>query len=253
MLKVFLRVSRLAVVAGFIAFLTISGCQKEGAGCFESTGEITTEDRPGGDVRIIEMYNNVDVFLTQQDVGNTITVEAGENLIKGISTEIYGNRLVVKNNNYCNWTRDFNTPINVYVPVRKLDSIVYRSSGNIMCKNRLLNDSIQVDVYEGSGSINLNLGTHKSRFFIHEGTVDLTLTGETYICILSSHGFGPVNALDFGIQGIWMDTESPNDCYINVNLSIDATIKNIGNIYYTGNPSSIAANRVGDGKLIKLD
>jgi hypothetical protein len=230
------------------------GCNKEnGAGCFTPAGDLTSQQRPTQGIRNIELYDNVNLILTQVDSDEPITVETGENLIDGIQTDIDGKKLVIKNNNYCNWTRDFDNPINVYVPVTKLDSIYYRSSGDISCTNTLVNDTLHVDIWEGSGSIEFKLDNIKSRFYIHEGTIDLNLSGESVICILSSRGFGPVNALGLECRAIFMNTRSPNDCYVKALNTLEVEITNIGNVYYMGNPPNINATVNGGGQLIMLE
>jgi hypothetical protein len=255
-IKPFFKRTLTALIA-LIPILLISvipgGCSKEnGSGCFVPAGEYTTQERPGGDIRIIELHDNVNLILTQQDAAGPITVEAGKNLINGISTEINDNRLVIRNGNYCNWTRDFDNPLNVYVPVSKLDTLTYRASGNITCTNTLTNDSLHVDIWEGSGSVKFNVDNQKSRFYLHEGTVDLNVKGQTIVFVLSSHGFGPVDCLDFESRLIYMNTESPNDCYVNALITLEVEIRNIGNVYYTGNPPSINAVINGGGQLINL-
>ena len=43
-----------------------------------------------------------------------------------------------------------------------------------------------------------------------------------------------------------------NDCYVNADKYLDATIRSIGNIYYTGNPDSVHVHISGPDKLIEF-
>ena len=221
--------------------------------CFKSTGKIVQEKRTVPGFSKIELHDNVNLFLTQDSIKSEITVEAGENLISKIKTDVNDNNLVITNTNSCNWVRNFESPINVYVTTPLLDTIIYRSAGDLTWQNPWTNDSVQFDVWEGSGTIRLWLNVQKSRIYIHYGTVDVFAYGISNVTFLSSKGFGPVNCLDLISTYFYMRTISPNDCYIYVSYELGAEIDNIGNVYYKGNPWFISCNQSSSGKLIKLD
>jgi hypothetical protein len=235
--------------------LLFLSCQKEPdvADCFKSTGKITRENRVVSGFNKIELHDNVNLFLTQDSTKTEIIVEAGENLIKKIKTDVDNRNLVIRNSNTCNWVRDFEKPINVYVTTNRIDSIVYRSAGDLTWTNAWTNDSVQFDVWEGSGKINLLLNTMKSRMYIHYGTVELFASGTSQVTFLSSKGFGPVNLLDLRSTYFYMSTHSPNDCYVYVTYELGVEINNIGNVYYAGHPWFISSNVTSKGRLIKLD
>lgn len=228
-------------------------CRKEGAWCFQGAGEVIMEERPGGNIRIIEILDDPDVVLTQVQGSGTVSVEAGENLVDGIITEITGDRLLIRNNNTCNWVRSFDVPVRIHVGVMKLDSIIFRGSGRLSSSNHLVNDSIQIDVREGAGSIDLRITTEKSRFYIHEGTVDIKVSGSSWVNFIGSHGLGPVDCLDLESQFTLITSSSPNNCYLQVNQYLDAKIRNAGNIFYRGEPGTIKSESTGSGRLIKID
>jgi hypothetical protein len=180
-------------------------------------------------------------------------VETGKNLLGGIETSVTGSRLYIRNHNWCNWMRSFDVPIRVYVSVSNLDSLEYRSSGNVSCTNTLLNDSIKVDIWEGSGSVELKLEMEKAFFTLHEGAVDLTATGNVWVNFISSHGLGPVDCIGLISQYAFVSTSSPNHCYINVQQYLDGSIDNVGNVYYTGDPSTINMRIRDSGQLIRIE
>ena len=227
-------------------------CQKEGAGCFKGAGEVVIEEREGGDIRYIEIFDDPDVILNQKSADKKILVETGENLLGGIITEISGNALTIRNVNTCNWMRNFDVPIKVYVDVSSLDSIVYRGTGDVITSNSLVNDSIQVDIWEGSGRIDLNVEVFKSKFYIHEGTADLYLSGSCWINFLSSKAYGPADLSQYTTQFTYMYSSSPNNCIVRSVQLLAVTIENTGNVYYLGDPRIEAAIN-GEGKVIRLE
>ncbi len=232
----------------------VMGCQKDkGLDCFKSTGKIVIEERSVGIVNVIELHDNINLILTHDTFKTRLAVEAGENLLYKITTGVDSNKLILRNNNNCNWVRSFDTPVNVYLTAPRIDTIIYRASGDISTTNALVNDTLQVDIWEGSGSINMNVNVAKSRFYIHTGTVDLTVHGSSQVNFISSLGYGPVNCLGLETKFTYMRTASPNDCYVNTSVELAVEIENIGNIYYKGAPPTVRGVVTGDGKLIKLD
>jgi len=227
-------------------------CQKEGAGCFRGAGEVVIEEREGGDIRYIEIFDDPDVILNQKSADRRILVETSENLLGGIITDISGNALTIRNKNTCNWMRSFDIPIKVYVDVSSLDSIVYRGTGDVITSNRLVNDSIQVDIWEGSGTIDLNVEVFKSRFYIHEGTADLYVSGSCWINFLSSKAYGPADLSQYTTQFTYMYSSSPNNCLVSSVQLLAVTLENTGNVYYLGDPQ-IEAVINGEGEVIRLE
>src|SRR3972149_5567093 len=87
-------------------FPLASACKKDKPDCFKSTGDLVREQREVGDFSSMEVYNNVNVVISQ-DTLNQVIIEAGENLLEEITTEINGATLVIRNNNKCNWVRSY--------------------------------------------------------------------------------------------------------------------------------------------------
>lgn len=239
-------------IYAIIALATLAGCQKDNGSCFISKGEVVTESRPIGTVRNIVVHDNVDLILTHDPDNQSLRVEAAENLIKFVETSVDGNKLTIRNNTKCNWLRDFNTPFRVYLSLQRLDSLSYRSSGNVSCTNILPNDSIQVDIWEGAGSVRMKIAVDKSTFYIHEGTVDLFVEGSSWVNFLSSRASGPADLSSLRTQYTFMYSSSPNNCYVNAEQHLSVTIDNIGDVMYTGDPViNVVMNS--KGRLIKME
>ena len=72
--------------------------------CFKSTGKIVDEYRAVQQFNEIQVMNNINLFITYDTI-QEIRVEAGKNLVNLIKTDVNNNRLIIKNNNKCNWIR----------------------------------------------------------------------------------------------------------------------------------------------------
>ena len=231
----------------------LTACNKEDPfGCFRGTGKIVKQEREIGGFSGIIMRDNLDVVLIP-DSENKVIVEAGRNLQKRIKTNLNEGVLEIENENSCNWVRSYDNPMIVYVHYVKIDSIEYRSSGNLITQGTWVNDSVKLDVWEGSGRIDVEINTSKSKFNMNYGTVDMHVTGISNVNYISSSSYGLVDCEGLDATFTFMSTSSTNDCYVNVSYVLEVVIENNGNIYYRGNPSEIKEVIKGEGRLIKLD
>jgi hypothetical protein len=243
---------RLIISLFAVMTLLLVQCGKDEGICVGKTGKTITQMRTTLPYNSVEVYDNINLILTHDTSLTAIYVEAGENLIDGITTKIDSGKLVLRNHNSCNWLRSFEVPVNVYLTYTKLDSIIFQAAGNITCTNEWTNDTIYLDVVEGGGQINLNLNVFKSFITVRYGTVAINITGFSQVTYISSQGYGPLHAEDLYSKFTYVYTFSPNDVFVKATVELGVEIRNIGNVYYTGNPGNIYTNISGKGKLIEF-
>jgi hypothetical protein len=181
-------------------------------------------------------------------------VKAGSNLLSKIGTKVNEQgQLEIRNDNSCNWVRSYETPIDVFLDFVKLDSLEYRSTANVTNEGTLFLDTLKLDILEGAGRVELNLDAHIIYCGLPNGTADVILKGFCEISYLYSAGFGLIDNRDLVSKFVYVNNKSSNDLYLQATTELGATIENIGNIYYSGNPPVVNFKQIGTGKLIKLD
>ena len=242
------RTAGYLVLFAILSVLIYTGCGKSG-NCITSTGKIIREERLIGEFDSIDVRDNVNVILKMDSV-NKVVVESGKNIISGIKTDVAGRQLTIQNLNKCNWLRSYDKPLNVYISVKNLQKINYTSTGSITTSNALTFYSFGLEVWGGSGSIDLNLALTVGTFILHQGTADITLHGTCGIANIYTGDFGKLTAKDLKCGFIFIKNNGSNDSYIWAWQSLDATISSIGNIYYTGNPPTVVTHITGSGQLI---
>ena len=238
----------------FILFLLISlffwaGCEQTDVNCITSNGKTIRQERVLGDFDSIDVREYVNLILIQDTV-NRVTVESGQNIIDGITTEVVNRQLNISNTNKCKWLRSYDVPVNVYVSVKNLMKIYYLSSGNINSLNTLKPYSLKIEVWGGCGTIDLDMDTYQGYFFLQAGTVDINLHGHCAISTIFSGDYGPFHCQDLKTGYSFVTNKSSNDCYVNASQYLEANIGSIGNIYYTGNPDSLDIDITGSGQVI---
>jgi hypothetical protein len=235
----------------FAAALLLSGCGKNGGVCVSNSGQLTRQVRIVADFNLINLNDNVSLILTTDSLSQ-IVVEAGRNIIGGISTKVENGQLTIVNNNTCNWLRDYSKPINVYISSRKLWKIKYNGSGDVTTTGTLKLDSLAVEVWGGCGTIDLSLDIWQGSFSLNMGTVDIRLRGVSAITSVYTGDYGLYDGRNLKTGFTFITSKGSNDAYVWAINSLNATIQSIGNIYYTGNPAAITTSITGAGKIIPL-
>jgi len=234
--------------------IIISSSCKKGAvtDCFYSTGNITKEVRSIEKFNNILLKDNVSLILTKSE-NVSITVEAGSNLLAGIIADVSEDGVLeISNSNQCNWIRSFESPIVVHLNYVDIDTIEYRSIGDITSVDTVITDSLWINVMEGAGQIKMDIIVDRMYCSLHYGTADIVLGGYCSLSYVYSASFGLVDLANLETGFIYVNNRSSNDVYLYARNHLGATIENIGNIYYTGNPGSVTFEKNGAGELIKL-
>jgi hypothetical protein len=226
-----------------------TGCAKDGGVCFSTNGQVIQQVRKQPDFNQIDIQDNVSLILTN-DTGSQVLVEAGQNIINGVITEVVDGQLLIRNNNKCNWLRDYNKPLNVYLSGNKIWAIKYTSSGNIVSTGTIKLDSLKLEVWGGCGTIDLSLDVWQGSFSLNLGTVDLRLRGICAITTVYANDYGLYDGKELKTGYTYITNVGSNDCYVRASNYLDAKIGSIGNIYYSGDPKSINVQINGSGKLL---
>ncbi|MBC8319467.1 MAG: DUF2807 domain-containing protein [Bacteroidetes bacterium] len=232
----------------------LPSCKKGGVSdCFYSSGKLTMQERNIDDFNTILLKDNVNLILNKSE-NNGIVVEAGSNLVGGIKTEVNQNGVLeIRNDNQCNWIRSFESPINIHLNYVDFDTVEYRSIGDITNTDTLKTDSLWINVHEGAGKIDLKLDVLKLYASLHYGTASIVLSGTCGLSYVYSASFGLIDMINLESNFIYVNNRSSNDIYLRVVTNLGATIENVGNIYYAGNPPIVTLNKIGSGELIKMD
>jgi hypothetical protein len=234
----------------------IWSCKKEPSpgDCFKTTGSLTSEERIISGFHNVVLKNNVNLFL-KNGVANKLTVEAGKNLLSKIKTEVNENgNLVLSNENRCNWIRNYNTPVNVYLEYNgSFDTLFYASIGDVENQEGVdtlfFGDNFCIQIDEGAGDFDLNIKTGFLRLIFNYGTCNVNLTGKASIVSVFSGAWGQIDITGVDCPKAWVINSSSNDMYLYASEELVATTRALGNIYVSGNPK-VEFHQEGEGNII---
>jgi hypothetical protein len=231
-----------------IVILSGLSCKKENRwDLVKRTGDIVTETRTVAPFKKIYLEDNVNVFITQDSVFE-VKVEAGENLISLIKTEVRDSQIFISNDNKYNWTRSYKPKVNVYLRMPEIKFITSDGTGKIQSLNTITTPSFDYRLKD-IGDIELTVNNHDVLGHMH-GPGDVYLHGATYhhACHIVGNGF--IHAEDLTTSYTWMYTNTSGNIYMRVQGLLQLTLDGSGDIIYTGHPGTVETITRGTGKII---
>jgi hypothetical protein len=236
----------------FVVFAPIiSSCKKENMGdCFKSTGDIAIEYRTLAAFDTIQAHDNICVFLTA-DTFFEIKIEAGENLIPLIKTEVKDNKLIIKNDNTCNWVRSFTTPVNVHITMPSPGGLINEGTSPITSVNAIKDRTLLIKM-TSSGDMNLQLDIPHLLGNLSACEGNLNLSGSCDLFEVFFIGTSIIEASNLSVERAYIETSGTGDFHLNVSQEIGAKIDWIGNVYYKGTAVEAYAEYSSSGRIIKI-
>jgi hypothetical protein len=223
------------------AIIALSGCRDFHR--VEGNNHPVTENRNVSGFTEVNLSSDFQVMIKYDSVFN-VRVEAEENLLPYIETEMGGEvlHLGVKGNH--NLKPHYPVKITVYMP--ELSAVRLSGSGSVVCDTF----SMQQIVTDISGSGKITLGLHANKLYTDiSGSGELNLAGTANEADLTISGSGDVYALPLQTHSCKTDISGSGNIYVTVTNSLDVHISGSGNVYYSGSPA-IHSSISGSGKVI---
>ena len=152
------RPSKVAVLA--ISTLSLTACL-QGIGGIRGSGDVKTETRTVSGFKAVELAG-IGKLKIEQTGSESLTVEADDNLLSYLTTEVHGTRLVIGTKPNANLRPT--KPIVFRLTVKNLDNLALSGSGNIETGD--INSKGFVADLNGSGNLALGRIT-APRFELH--------------------------------------------------------------------------------------
>ena len=232
-----------------LCFLFLLSCNKENRDdCITSTGKETIEFREFDYFDELEIYDHFKVIYYQASKFE-VKISAGKNLLASINTRAENGKLIIKNNNKCNWVRKFNREINIEIYSPNLRSINYYGHNTITFADTLKTDTLFVNLWQCSGDLNLLVNTKYLELKSHTGTGTIICKGTSNQLVAYMGGNGFVNSFNCNSNYVLAVNENTGKLKVNAQKTLKADLRSTGNIEYVGSPI-IERNIEGTGKLI---
>jgi len=204
-------------------------------GAVAGSGVIEAETRQVSEFDSIVVEYPAD-FIVQQGKSESITIEAEDNLLAQLGTEVRNGTLYFENTEK-NWRERVNPtkPVLVTVTVEELGRVQFPTAGKMLIDG-LQTDSLTISV-SGAGDIdltNLEAGTLE---LMLSGAGNVYADGDTKTLNIRISGLGNFNGRDLQSREADVHISGAGSATVWVDEVLDASISGAGSINYYGNPS----------------
>ena len=216
----------------------------------KGNGNLKKETRNASGYTGIELQGSMDV---QIDYGssNSITVEADENLLPYIETEVENGNLKIRQKKGFN-LKSKNKLI-VHASLTKLTNIGLSGSGNILGTGDFSNNKKTIIKLSGSGNIGLGVADISELDVAISGSGNINIKGsQSNIISVAISGSGNLDCSNFATNDVLARVSGSGNIRVNAAKSIDARVSGSGNIYYKGAVTNLSMKASGSGKIIKV-
>lgn len=224
--------------------------------CFQNAGTIIQKEFVVANFDKIAVFERVQLILTDAPT-QSVLVETGDYLMNDIKVSVEEGRLMIKNENGCNLTRDYGiTKVYVSAPniieIRNSSGLAMRSNGVLNYPNFMLisEDSADEDAFHTDGDFNVQVNSNQikvvtnnlSKIYI-SGTVN-NLTIGFY------SGDSRFEGADLIAQNINIFQRSSNDMILNPQQSLTGEIRSTGDVILVNEPPVLDVQVFYTGQLI---
>lgn len=221
-----------------IALVTAScSLTKSGlGGGVPGSGNIQTETRDTGAFEAISIEYPAAEITVQQGDQEAVEVEADDNLLPQLSTEVLSGRLTIKSTE-TDWKTSVNPskPVKINITVKDLNEIELSAPVGNLVVDDLQADKLKL-VLSGAAQIKLNGIQVDLLDSVLSGAGDIQANGTADEIKLILSGLGNFNAANLKSNRATIELSGMGDATVRVEKELVATITGAGSIKYLGNP-----------------
>ena len=233
----------------FIAMtVTLGSCIIDGWNSgISGNGNVIEEDRNITDFSGVHVSSGIDVFLSE---GNEfkVTVEADENLMDVILTELNGDMLVVKTDRV-NIRRAKSKKVHVTLP--ELTELKISSAGDCEGQTPFTCDDLQIGI-SSAGDLTLEVEANTIDLGI-SSSGDARIAGSTDYLNASLSSAGDLSAFDLIAKKVEVDVSSAGDAQVHATEEISMSASSAGSVYYRGDAKVTHSRSSSAGNIVKKD
>lgn len=233
----------LALALGFL-YTTVSGCTFATPG-IKGDGNVVKQERSVSPFSGIEVGGAFHVFLTQGS-SEALVVEADENLLDIIKTEVKGNTLSIKT------TKDISDSkaLNIYVTFKDLKELDVSGACHLTGENKFKVGDLDMDC-SGASDVTLKLAGENMNIDC-SGASQIELYGSAGSLYLDVSGASHLDAADLEVKNCEADISGASHAKIYVTGELSADVSGAGSLKYKGDAVIKQHDVSGAGSMKKL-
>jgi hypothetical protein len=231
-----------------ISASTLSSCFLVEGKRVRGDGNIATDERSVGAFDGVESLGSFDIVISPGQT-NSLTIEADENLMEFIETDVRDGILSIRTRNRHSIRPSRTITCKVVAPTFRLVRI--SGSGNVKSNGHITSNEAMEISTSGSGSIDLRVTAPSINADI-SGSGDITLAGEAAAMASSIAGSGDLRAGELKTRQATVRISGSGNTSIHADESLDVSIAGSGEVNYSGN-AKVTSHVAGSGSINKTD
>ena len=241
----------------YISIIFFFSCDSEEANdCLQVEGRSVIKEIELENFEEITVYGGIKLFLTYGET-QEIRLETGENLVNDISFEVSENRLHLKNNNTCNFFREYDAT-RVYVTLPQLSYLRNGSQFTVESTNELPYSNLTLvsedaegnSDYYTNGDFQLQLNSEQITI-VNNNLSDYFLSGQVEnLQIGFYNGDGRFDGEQLIAQHINVYHRGSNKMIVNPQQSLTGTLYSTGDLIAKNHPTEVEVEELYTGSLI---
>lgn len=218
---------KLAILSA-VAILTTS-C----AWGIKGNGDVKRVDRDVSDFHSIDVGGAFEVHI-RQGSDYKLSIEADDNLLDLISTEVRAGELHIKTEENI---RDYKQ-LAVFITMPELRGLDISGACEISTDGKIKGEDLDLD-FSGATEAELQLD-YRSVDADLSGASELSIDGRASMFRLESSGASEIDAVNFEVSKAKVDISGAGEAKLNVKDELDVDISGAGEVRYRGNPRVIS-------------
>lgn len=195
----------------------------------DGNGNVKKETRSVSSFDAIKIGGAFEVHLSQGS-SEGLVVEADENLLDIIESEVRGGTLVIDTKEDI---RDADE-LNLYITFKDLEKMNLSGAVELKSDGKLKFDDLTID---GSGASEISLELEANRLECDfSGASEIELEGKAKYCSIDNSGASELNAYDFVVGEYNIEISGAGDAKIHCTDVLKASISGAASIRYQGDP-----------------
>jgi hypothetical protein len=224
----------LRLLGSALAALLLLGCGNFGFNVIRGSGTVKTETREASGFHAVTLAGLGDLAITQGD-SEGLTIEAEDNLLPYITTEVNNGRLAIGiKSGTSNISLAPTKPIKYNLQVKTLDSIGLSGAGNITTPS-LTGDKLDLNT-SGAGNMSLAKIQVKQLTTSMSGAGNATLDGQADGQDVSLSGLGNYSAGNLQSKTASVTVSGAGSATVWVGQTLTVRISGAGAVSYYGSP-----------------
>lgn len=211
----------------------------------KGSGNVVTEVRKTAPFTKVIVNNGLECEVTYSD-NLLVTVEADDNVIKGIITKVENGTLEITSD-YDNYINVTSRKVKVSMP--RIDDLESTSGSSLQSMNKLLATNLNLSSSSGS-AMNVTAEAEKIVLDSSSGS-NLNVSGLALKVISSSSSGSQIEARNLAANEVFAESSSGSSTEIKCIVSFNGNASSGSEINYYGNPKNVKVEESSGGSISK--